>query len=220
MCDCIKRTGEIVTETRELPSFDRILLLDNVNVYLTEDTVQKVTVEAGENLIDLVKTEVVDGEIRIMNKNRCNWARSYKPQIYVRIHMPGVRWIVSDGVGFIQSTNTITSPELDYRLMNLGDIRLKVNNSSVMGHMHGAGDVYLEGEANHHACHIVGNGFINAKDLKTNYTWMYTNTSGNIEITVNDLLQVTIDGSGDVLYRGEPDKVEPIIRGTGRLIEQ
>lgn len=220
MCDCIKRTGDIVTETRELPAFDRILLEDNVNVYITQDSIQKVTVEAGDNLVDMIETEVVNGEIRITNKNRCNWARSYKPQIYVHLHMPEIKWIVSDGVGFIKSTNTITTPVFDYRLISLGDIHLKVNSSSVRGHMHGAGDVYLEGRAEHHACHIVGNGFINAGDLETGYTWIYTNTSGNIYVKVTGLLQVTLDGAGDIIYTGEPNTIDKLIRGTGKLIKQ
>jgi hypothetical protein len=220
MCDCIKRTGDIVKESRELDPFSRIYVTDNVNVFITQDSVHKVLVEAGDNLIDLVKTEVVNGEIRIGNKNRCNWTRSYKPQINVYLHMPEVRYVLSEGVGTVKSTNVITTPDIDYETRSLGDIHLTVDNNSVIGHMHGAGDIYLSGHTRHHACNIVGNGFIRAAELNTGYTWISSNTSGNSYVKVNDLLQVLVEGSGDIIYSGEPDHIDKVITGTGKLIEE
>lgn len=219
-CDCLKRTGDIVTETRTVPPFDRIYAEDNVNVYITQDSVFEVKVEAGKHLIELVKTEVSDGQIKIMNKNRCNWARSYKPEINVYLHMPSVKYITSDATGNIKSLNTITTPQLDYRLMNLGDIELTVNNQDVVGHMHGAGDVFLHGNTYHHACNIVGNGFIHAEDLETNYTWILSNTSGNTYVRVHDLLQVSIAATGDIIYTGQPNTIDKVLTGKGRLIAQ
>ncbi len=48
-CDCIKRTGPIVKETRVLAEFTRVEAEDNLNVFITQDTVQEVVIEAGEN---------------------------------------------------------------------------------------------------------------------------------------------------------------------------
>src|SRR3954465_11217106 len=76
-CDCIKRTGDIVTEIRSLKAFDRLQVEENVNVFLTQDSIQEVKVEAGEHLISLVETAIVDGTLTIRNKNKCNWARAY-----------------------------------------------------------------------------------------------------------------------------------------------
>jgi hypothetical protein len=220
MCDCIKRTGEIITETRTLPPFDRVLAHDNVHVYITQDTLFEVKVEAGENIVPLIRTEVIDGEIQIHNDNRCNWSRSYKPQIIVHIKMPQLRYVTSATVGLIKSTNTITAPIFDYRLKSLGDIDITVNSNDVFGHMHGAGDIYLRGTTDHHACNIVGNGFIHARDLATEYTWIYSNTTGLAYINVKNLLQVQILGSGDIIYTGQPNTIEKKITGTGRLIPQ
>jgi hypothetical protein len=218
--DLVKRTGDIVTETRTVAPFKKIYLEDNVNVFITQDSVFEVKVEAGENLISLIKTEVRDSQIFISNDNKYNWTRSYKPKVNVYLRMPEIKFITSDGTGKIQSLNTITTPSFDYRLKDIGDIELTVNNHDVLGHMHGPGDVYLHGATYHHACHIVGNGFIHAEDLTTSYTWMYTNTSGNIYMRVQGLLQLTLDGSGDIIYTGHPGTVETITRGTGKIIAQ
>ncbi|MDQ3046695.1 MAG: DUF2807 domain-containing protein, partial [Bacteroidota bacterium] len=78
MCDCIKRTGSVIFETRELPPFDKVYVENNLNVFITQDSVFEVKVEAGKNIVPLIKLEVVDGTLYCRNKNRCSWARSYK----------------------------------------------------------------------------------------------------------------------------------------------
>lgn len=119
MCDCFKRTGPIVRESRDLSGFDRIMVENNVNVFITQDSVFKVEIEAGDNIEALIKTEVVDGTLYCRNKNRCNWARSYKKPLNIYITMPVIKYITSDGTGNITSLNTITTPEFDVQTKKL-----------------------------------------------------------------------------------------------------
>ena len=109
-CDCIKRTGEIVMVTRSVKPFDKIFAEENVNVFITEDSVQEVKVEAGENIEPLIDTEVTDGILYIRNRNKCNWARSYKKPLNVYIRVKGLKYITSNGTGTIKSVNAILHP--------------------------------------------------------------------------------------------------------------
>ena len=38
-CDCIKRTGDIISEVRTVKAFDRLQVEQNVNVFITEDNI-------------------------------------------------------------------------------------------------------------------------------------------------------------------------------------
>ena len=76
--DCIKRTGKPAIETRTLPPFTKIYLKDNIDLFIKQGITEEVKIEAGSNLISLIKTEVDSGILHISNDNRCNWARSYK----------------------------------------------------------------------------------------------------------------------------------------------
>src|ERR1035437_4176093 len=73
LCDCIKRTGAIVTETRTINGFDSIVVQDNMNVFIIQDPNFEVKVEAGKNIVPLITTSVVNGTLTISNNNRCNW---------------------------------------------------------------------------------------------------------------------------------------------------
>ena len=84
--DCIKRTGEIKTESRALEYFDIIDVQNNVNVFLIQDSINFAEIKAGKNLISNIETSVVAHTLYIKNNNKYNFTRSYKHDIEIYIH--------------------------------------------------------------------------------------------------------------------------------------
>ncbi len=220
-CDCIKRTGSIVTEIRTVPAFDRIFTEQDVDVYITEDTYSEVKVEAGENIIPLVETVVENGQLIIRNKNKCNWARSYKKPLNVYIKTPGLNYIHSNGSGNIKSLNTITVDSFDVRTEGAGNIELKINNRVIVSHIYGIGDLILTGFSDQHYVSIGGASFLYTSGLNTNFTWIQSYTSGTCYIRTAGLLMYRIDAQGDVYCSGNPASVQQVANeGTGKLYFQ
>lgn len=216
-CDCIKRTGEIITDIRHISGFDEVFVENNLDVYIRQDSVSEVKVEAGEHIAPLIETEVENGVLYIRNKNRCNWTRSYKKPLNVYVTMPQVRYITSDGTGNIRGQNTFTTPVIDVQTKNSGNIELSVNNSRVRTHMHGSGDVTLHGATHEHDCSIGGTAYIYAMDMQTGYTYIDAFTLGNSYVNANDLLICRISDQGDVYCYGKPASVKKERRGAGEL---
>jgi Putative auto-transporter adhesin, head GIN domain len=221
-CDCIKRTGPIVTQKREISGFNQIYVNDNLDVYITQDTVFEVIVEAGKNIRGLISTEVRDGVLYIDNNNRCNWTRSYKEPHNVYIKMPEIKYITSNGTGNIKGLNTFTTSEFDIRTKNSGDIELTVNNSRITSHVFGASDLTLHGYTKEHNCDIGGTAFLKCMDLRTNYTWIHTFTTGLSYVVATDSLWCKIDNIGDLYYFGfgKGKVVDKTISSSGQLYLQ
>jgi len=218
-CDCVKRTGDIITEVRQLPAFDRIFTEQDVDVFITEDTVAEVKVEAGENIVPLIETVVENGQLIIRNKNRCNWTRSYDKPLRVHIKTPGLAYIHSNGSGNIKSVNTITFDSFDVRIEGAGNIDLEVDNSKVTSRIYGIGDLTLRGNTLEHACSIGGSAYLYASELNTNYTWVQSYTLGNCYVRTSGLLIYRIDDKGDINCYGTPASVQKVANGgTGQLI--
>lgn len=217
-CDCIKRTGSIIIEERTIPTFSRIRAEDNVDVFISYDTVQEIKVEAGKNIVPLIETVVEDGVLVIRNKNRCNWTRSYKKEINVYIKTPSIRWISNEGTANIKGLNTLPFDTLDIQTTNSGDIDLVVNNYRLYSHIFGSGDIRLSGNVTEHLCNIGGTSYMYAKDLKTSYTYIDTHTIGPSEVSATDNLVCKIERKGNVYCYGTPTMYQQIIVGTGQLI--
>lgn len=218
-CDCFKGTGSLITETRTLPAFQKISVEDNVNVIFTQDSVQQITVEAGKHLIALVKTEVVDGELRIRNDNRCNFMRRYNIPVNVYVHAPKTMYYISTkSTGKVSSTNDYTGDSLHLEIKGgSGDIEFFVNSPNVYTHQHGAGDIILHGHADNLIIYNVAVGYTTADDCTSNYCWIWQKTVGTIKVNVRDLLDVTITSRGNVYYKGSP-QVNQQLESTGEVL--
>ena len=71
---CISSTGKTIIQDRSGLDYHYVEVYDNINLILTQDSVNTgIKVEAGENLIDGITTEIDSGRLVLRNSNTCNW---------------------------------------------------------------------------------------------------------------------------------------------------
>lgn len=221
MCDCVKTTGKIVTETRDIKNFSCIHLEDKIDLYLSNGPYH-VEVQAGEHLQGLIKTEL-DGEtLRVVNKNRCNWVRGYKHVINVYVSSPYFRNIEHDGSGTIYSKSTIVQDTIHCRVSNSGDIHLDVNCAAIYTGTHGNGDVYYSGITDMLQHDFSGTNFLYAKDLTIQHYAYVHSTSvgmGYIKSPEGGTMDVRLEDTGNLYYSGNPSTIHLTRGGKGDLIK-
>jgi hypothetical protein len=59
----VQGTGDVVTDIRDLPPFTRVSVAGGFKVILGEGEQQQVSVGAQQNLLEAIRTEVVDGQL-------------------------------------------------------------------------------------------------------------------------------------------------------------
>src|SRR5678815_502237 len=57
---CLQNTGAVKTTIRELNTFNEIVLYDKIDMVLTQDSIQQVKIESGENLQPNIETTVLN----------------------------------------------------------------------------------------------------------------------------------------------------------------
>jgi hypothetical protein len=217
MCDCVKRTGSIINEYREYHDFDKIRVEDNVNVFITQDAKFEVMIEAGKNIVPLIKTEMDGSTLIIRNKNRCNWTRSYKEPLNVYLKMPVLNYITSNSSGKVMGLNTITSPDFQIEANSAGDVELTVNNNSIISHTSSTGDIILHGVTYSHSGDIGGLAFLNCKDLQTTNTYVHSYSTGNCYVSAVNQISCLISQTGDIYCYDHPAVVQKTQVGSGQL---
>jgi Putative auto-transporter adhesin, head GIN domain len=216
--DCVKRTGQLITETRSLSGFSGIYLKDNVDVFITEDSVFSVRVEAGEHIVPLIVTEVKNNTLYIENNNRCNWARAYNKALNVYITMPKIDRITSNGSGKITGLNTISSEVLTVETQKTGDVELWVSCKTLFSQADAWGDILLHGSVVSFSCDVKSNAFVNAQDMVANYAWIHHYGTGNCSIKMDGTIDCQLDNMGDIYCYGNPIVRDILENGTGKLI--
>lgn len=218
--DCFKGTGDITTEIRELPPFTHIEVYDNVDLYITQDTLFEAKVEAGEKLIGKVKLKVEKGILKITNENDCNWVRSLKNEFKVYLSVADFKELTCYGTGEIASTNTITSDTVLVDLWETySNISLQVTAKYVHAKNHtGPGDIKIVGSTDYFYSYTTGNGFIDCDELVSKKTFALNGGTGEVYVNAQESLYAEINYIGNIHYAGQPTTIELNDNGDGELI--
>jgi hypothetical protein len=218
--DCMKGSGEKVWETRSLGSFSGIKLSDRINLFVIQDSTDRVIVEGGENLVPYIVTEISDGELTIRDDNRCNWVRSFKKEINVYLHCRSLREISYSGAGDIESLSPLSVDTLELNFWDgSGCIKMNVNCQMLKVHCHtGCGDAEISGTAANAYYYTRSNGAIRCKDLKAEHVIMDVKGTNDSYVWASQSISAYIGYTGNVYYAGHPAEVSSVITERGRLI--
>lgn len=221
MFDCFKSTGPIVTEDREASQFGGIVLLNNLDLYLSQGSAYSISVEAGKNLQSNIKTDINDGVLTISNQNTCNWVRSYNKPMKVYVTVVELDSIVYQSSGNIYSENTLSTDSLKIEVKEGGgQINLSIDAWKTWFMLNeGTVDLNVLGYSN--VCYISSNAYgpVNCLGLYTVFTYLSSNSTNNCYVQVESDLSATIDNVGNVYYSGNPPNITYVQNGSGELIK-
>jgi Putative auto-transporter adhesin, head GIN domain len=220
MCDCVKGTGANITVTRQLEAFNKIIAQDKVDVHIINGNEFSVKVEAGKQVIKLIKTKVENNTLTITDDNRCDFTRSYKRKVIVYVTLPVLKHLTQDGVGDIYMDTQFVCDTFRYAVSNSGNTSLDIKADIVFGGMHGNGDVTMKGVVKENYIHSIGEGFFDSYDTDTQSMIVTLRSSGKIKIRASNYIKLDLynRSTGNVYYKGNPAIIEKIGTGKGELI--
>ncbi|MDJ0646858.1 MAG: head GIN domain-containing protein [Flavobacteriaceae bacterium] len=193
--NCIQGQGLLVSESRTLVNFHSINSSIFADILLTQGPIEDVVIEAQQNILDEINTQVVNGELRISLDRCVDIVQAVK--IYITI--PDVRSLTTTGVGDIVGQNQFDLTDLEITLT-------------------GVGDVELEGMTNILDITLTGVGDIETFELNSNICNVNLTGAGDVEVFVDNELDVIITGVGTVFYKGTPS-ITSNITGSGSIVD-
>lgn len=186
----VRGSGNLVTETRPVGSFDEIVLEGSGEVSVEVTGADSLEVEAEDNIIPLLTTEVTDGRLVLGSDGSFSTTR-------------GITYIITAA-----TLNGVT-------IRGSGNIVADRIDSDAFGvEIDGSGDVTLNGSAVELGVQINGSGNVDGFGLEATTASVEVNGSGTTSVNAVDALDVEINGSGDIVYEGDP-VVDRSINGSG-----
>ena len=208
-------SNNIITQEKQLSAYDRIEVLGSYDVIFTDGEVGKIKINAPDNILPLIQTEVSDGLLRIgTGKGR------YKVKEPIIIYVPvdsRLKQVDIKGSADIYTEKNLETKTLNVGIYGSGDARLAVDVFSLALEVVGAGDIRVSGRAKDLSIDISGSGDVEVPNLKAEKAVININGSGDVSAYVTENVDISIAGSGDVTIKGNPKKVKRIINGSGRV---
>lgn len=113
------------------------------------------------------------------------------------------------GSGDLNVRGANVSGDVNMKLVGSGDLGFKgINGENVVAELRGSGDVTLEGKAEQAILALMNSGDLNAANLKAVNVDARLRGSGDISCFVSGNFKCSINGSGDIRYKGNPSNVE------------
>lgn len=191
-------------EIRNLEKFNSISLSISAKVFIVQGSECRLEIEADEDDLAKIETEVKNGKLEIKTKN---WVSNLHGNIVINITMPELKGLSVAGSGSIMANSEFKCQELDLAVTGSGTI--KMENLAVKeldAVITGSGNIKLNGgpAADDLTLTITGSGSYSAEGLKINEARINITGSGSAKVHVVRELNTNITGSGSVLYQGDP----------------
>ncbi|MBL7110706.1 MAG: DUF2807 domain-containing protein [Bacteroidales bacterium] len=218
--DCLTNTGEIILQERDLNAFDSIEVHDYVNLFISQDSSYKVTVEAGINIIAGIETTVENNQLVVRNTNTCNWVRNYTKPINVYISTPSLWKINYKSSGNITSLNTMKTDSLKLEVWG-GCGRIDLDLDLYLGFFYlqlGTADIHLSGTCGIASMYTGDFGLLDARNLMSGFVFISNKSSNDCYVQVYQELNATIQSIGNIYYTGNPKEIHTTINGAGGVI--
>lgn len=226
MNDCFQATGDDITQTRSVNTFSRLVIGENFDMTLTQDTnlPEAVIITAGSKIINQIKTSVNNYTLNIENKNTCNFVRSYNRKIKIEIRVKFLDYIEISSASNLVSNDTLhfeKIPKLTLNNFGLGDIKLKIKTGWLNIRTINSGNLILEGFSNILTCSIEEATILDARNLLCDDVYIDSHTPLDCYVNARKQLFAKIFNSGNVYYVSEPEKKPELVeqRGSGGLFK-
>lgn len=193
--------GTVVEENREVTSnFTDVHVSEGIDVYVTQANEFNISVEADENIIDLIGTEIKNGKLKIHAIE--NIGRATKK---VFVSLPEVTGLRSSSGAHLTTQNKITASTLFLDASSGAHLnaeatvdKLEIDASSganidISGN---ASEVYVDGSSGSN---------VKGKNLMTTECNAEASSGSNISINVSKSLTADASSGGNISYSGDAE---------------
>jgi hypothetical protein len=215
--DRINGSGNVITETRSISALTDVDVSGDFEIHLKQAATTTLTINAEDNIMGVIETGVRGNTLYVRVKDRTS-LHHHKP-MKVYIQSPIFQRVQFDGSGTIDNQDTIHTSLFKFELNGSGDGWMVLDVNDLTTTINGSGKMVLKGSANTHNSEINGSGEIAGIDLEVQKSTITISGSGDHSAFVRKNLDVRINGSGEVYYKGEASLVTNI-KGSGKVIKQ
>lgn len=211
----VNGNGNIKKEKRNASAaVNEISTSGKFKVYITQGNTPSIEVEADENLLPYIETEISGDELHLHPKKGYN----IKPSndIIVRVTVKELESLSGSGTSGFYTHGTVKGDKLEVAMSGRGDAELDLQYNKLEIGISGTGKAKLKGRADEAEIAISGSGDVDAPAMQSQKMEVSISGAGSAYVNASKKLDVAVSGSGNVKYKGAAS-VSQAISGKGKI---
>lgn len=200
----IRGNRNVVSEERSInENFDAIKVQQGINLYLTQGNKTELSVEADENIIDLLKTEVKNNELKVYFDKNVYKAKARN----VFLTTNEIEQIRTSSGAYVKSENTLQVNNLILDSSSGSSIKVYVSANEIESSTSSGADIDIYGKADKISARASSGSSIDADELKAIDGYAKASSGADINLNISGNLTAKASSGGDIDYEGNPKNV-------------
>jgi len=213
----ITGSGPVVEENRDVSGITGVELAMQGTLHISAGTTTSLRIEAQDNLMEYIETEVRGGTLLIRNTPGYDLQNTRPIQYYLTVEKLDNPEVSSSGdieVGNLKSNS------LSIMSSSSGDIKIDgLDGSSVDVKISSSGEVEISGgQIQEQRIDISSSGDYQAQDLASAKANVDLTSSGSATVWASDRLSGRLSSSGNIYYVGNPE-VDVRMTSSGKTVQ-
>jgi hypothetical protein len=207
-------SGKVIMETRDVSNFHAIDISYPAEVVITQGNAESLKVEAEDNVLPGLKTEVKNGTLEIFYQTEKNKHVNPTRPVKLTIVVKELNDVQFSSAGTL-TINGLKTDSLDFGLSGAGKVMINdIETKNLKLDLSGAGSMGASGTADNLEVNISGFGSFEGGDLHSQSASVSISGAGSATVWADDTLDANLSGAGSVNYYGSPS-VSKNISGVG-----
>lgn len=196
--------GKIVTEEREVTAdFTEVRGSAGLDIYLTQGNENKIVVEADENLLQYIETDIESGKLHITSSE--NIGRSKSKKVYVTYKE--LNTIEASSGADVTGNSVIKSQKLSLKSSSGAELEVEVFTQDLTAKTSSGAELKVSGKASSLNADASSGSELDAKELFVINCIAEASSGAEVTVNVKDKLETRVSSAGEINYHGNPVSV-------------
>jgi hypothetical protein len=203
----------ITKERKPQGSFTGIQVSTGIDLYIRQGNANSITVEADENLHDIIITEVQNDILKIYSDKNIWKAKARK----VFVTVENLKLLKATSGSDVYSETIIKTNEISVTATSGAGIDIEITAQNVETSTTSGADIIISGTAVNHASSATSGSAIDAYNLKSENVIVKVTSGASIDIYASKKIEAKATSGGAVAVKGAPTKVDKKSTSGGRV---
>jgi hypothetical protein len=196
----IKGKGKVVKSERQVKNIKSIVVKDGLDLILNQDTLEKAFVEANENLQKVIKTEVVNGELKIYTTEHIFFPSATR--VYVTIKR--INLLSASSGSDVSNIAILDLPELKVSNSSGADVKLALSCNDLQTESSSGSDISLSGKAVKLSIKCSSGSDVDAEKLNSEICSIVASSGSDVDVSVSRKIDAHASSGSDITVNGNP----------------
>lgn len=190
--------GNVVTEERSVESFNGIKGSSGLKVFVTQGDEESVTVIADQNLQEIIKTEVIEGKLKIYTEYNIRDAKSKE----IHVVFNEINYLSSSSGCHLKGENKVEADDIRINVSSGGRLKLEITASELECDASSGGEGILLGTTEFLKVEASSGGGLDATELVSEVAHADASSGGRARINATESFNLNASSGGNISYSG------------------